>query len=194
MNGSLGHISYRDQDRKSAGYAYEHTLFTTGKRFVDGYATLKVRKEHAKDYKCSLSFAESAQTAGGKAAASVTVKMNSKKSTIFSYDKKTGLYGISQFKKEFIDGNTKKQLAVKNVLVLFTKYSSEGPGTSRLKADMSGGKGKYICEGKIVDISWELSDKDGLVLKKADGSALSLAVGKTFVCCADSSKGSVNIK
>ena len=193
--GNYSKLAYRDKDRKKAGYAFEHTLFTTGERFSEGYAALKIsRKDHQKGYDCPLRFSDTAQTAEGTAAESITVKMNSTKKTIFDYDKSTGLYKITQYKKAFIDGNTNKQLAVRNVLVLYTKYSDEGTGTKRLKADMTGGKGKYICEGRMIDITWSLSDAKGLILKKADGSALELAVGKSFVCCADSSSGSVSVK
>ena len=187
-----GAAFYRDNDRLKAGYAWEHTLFTTGKlltKYLKGNTS--IRQDHEKGYKCSLKFTYEPQTANGTKATKVAVKMNTTKRTLFKYDKETKKYTMREYDKDMVDGNTGEQLAVKNVLVLFVKYRKEYTGSKTLLADMSGGKGKYACEGKIIDITWSRTDSGGLKLKTADGKALSLAVGHTFVCCADAATGSV---
>jgi hypothetical protein len=78
--------------------------------------------------------------------------------------------------------------------VLFTKYRHEYSGSTTLLADMTGGKGVYLCEGKMIDIEWALEEGKGVTLKKADGSALELMPGHTFICHADSSSGKVDAK
>ena len=183
---------YRDQERLKAGYAIEHTLFTSGKLITKWLADHPgTRQTHEKGYQCSLKFSNIAQTDGGKDAQKVAVKMNSTKRTLFQYDAESKKYFMREYDKDMTDGNTKEKLSVKNVLVLFVKYRKEYTGSKTLLADMSGGKGKYACEGKIIDITWTRTDAGGLKLKKADGKELILAVGHSFVCCADASSGSV---
>ena len=185
-------IFYRDQERKAAGYAYEHTMFMTGERFVNGFAETDFRKVHEDGFDTALKFTEEAQTAGGTAASAVTVHMNSKKVTLFDYDSASKKYLISEHGDKFIDGNTGEQVSVKNVLVLHTKYRRGPDGGGTLLADMTGGKGVYICEGKMIDIEWALAEGKGLTLKKADGSPLELMRGHTFVCCPDADSGGVD--
>ncbi len=57
---------------------------------------------------------------------------------------------------------------------------------------MTGGKGVYICEGKMIDIEWALEEYKGLTLKKSDGTPLELMRGHTFVCCPDADSGGVD--
>jgi len=193
INGNVNtEIYYRDQDRKAAGYAYEHTMFTTGQKFEDGYAKLDIRKEHEGAYDYGLRFTDTAQTAAGTAATAVTVNMNSKKTTLFDYDSASKNYLISEHGDKFVDGNTGEQVAAKNVLALYVKYRHEYSGSTTLLADMTGGTGVYMCEGKMIDIEWALAEGKGLTLKKADGSALELMPGHTFICCPDASSGKVD--
>ena len=193
MNG-MGYtdIFYRDQDRKAAGYAYEHTMFITGERFETGYAKTDFRKEHEEGFDPALRFTDTAQTASGSVATAITVNMNSKKTTLFDYDNSTKKYLISEHGDKYLDGNTNEQVSVKNVLALYTKYWREPGGGGTLLADMTGGKGVYICEGKMIDIEWSLAEGKGLTLKKADGTALELMPGHTFICCPDASSGKVD--
>ena len=193
MNGmGYADIFYRDQDRKAAGYAYEHTMFITGERFETGYAKTDFRKEHEEGFDPGLKFTDTAQTASGSPATAITVNMNSKKTTLFDYDSASKKYLISEHGDKFVDGNTKEQVAVKNVLVLYTKYWRGPDGGGTLLADMTGGKGVYICEGKMIDVEWALAEGKGLTLKKADGTVLELMPGHTFICCADASSGKVD--
>ena len=186
---------YRDEERKKAGYAIEHTMFTTGELLTQLKADRpEMRQTHKDGYKCSLTFTDTAQTAGGTAANSIDIKMNSNKHTIFDYDAATKQYFITEYGDPMIDGETKEKLSVKNVFVLFTKYWHEYSGSVTLLADMSGGKGVYACEGKLIEIEWKRTDDGGLKLYTADGKDLSLAVGHSFFCCADSASGGYEAK
>ena len=186
---------YRDEERKKAGYAIEHTMFTTGELLTQLKADRpEMRQTHKDGYKCSLTFTDAAQTANGTAAASLDVKMNSNKHTIFDYDAATKQYFISEYDNPMIDGETKEKLSVKNVFVLFTKYWHEYSGSTTLLADMSGGKGIYACEGKLIEIEWKRTDNEGLKIFTTDGKEVSFAVGHSFFCCADSSSGGYEAK
>ena len=186
---------YRDEERKKAGYAIEHTMFTTGELLTQLKADRpEMRQTHKEGYKCSLTFTDTAQTANGVAANTVDVMMNSNKHTIFDYDAATKQYFISEYGDQMIDGETKEKLSLKNVFVLFTKYRHEYSGSTTLLADMSGGKGIYACEGKLIEIEWKRSDDEGLKIYTTDGKEVSFAVGHSFFCCADSSSGSYEAK
>jgi hypothetical protein len=186
---------YRDEERKKAGYAIEHTLFTTGELLEQLKADRpEMRQTHKDGYKCSLTFTDTAQTASGSPATSLDVKMNSNKHTIFDYDAATKQYFIPEYGDQMIDGETKEKLSVKNVLVLNTKYWHEYSGSVTLLADMSGGTGVYACEGKLIEIEWKRTDDGGLKLYTADGKEISLAVGHSFFCCADSASGGYEVK
>ena len=190
--GACADISYRDADRKAAGYAFEHTLFSAGKRFEDGLPKLNIEHNHKEGFDNGLRFTDVPQTTSGTTANKVTVKVNPSKNTYFDYDPVSKKYLISEHGDKYIDGNTKEQVGVKNVLVLYAKdwhsYSASGfdPATSS-------GEGVYLCEGRMIDIKWTRG-KDGFKLMKADGSELALAVGHTFICCAQGTGGSVTVE
>ena len=187
-------IFYRDRERLGAGYALEHTMFALGSGFEEHSSDMKVQLKHRDGYKCSLQFTNNIQTADGKDASAFTVLMNPVKTTGFEYDPETKLYKLSQHGGPYIDGNTKEQVAVKNVLILYTKYWPEYAGAITLLADMSGGKGVYFCEGKMIDIDWVRTDESGLKLTTTDGGELKLAVGHTFICCPNAETGKVEVK
>ena len=184
---------YRDQDRLDAGYAIEHTLFTTGPDIQEYMENRGMRTDHYGDYQCSLMFTTDVQTKDGEDAPEFTVYMNSSKRTQFRYDPESKKYLMTEYDMPMTDGNTGAQLAVKNVLVLYTSYWREAAGYTTLLADMSGGSGKYACEGKMIDINWERTDDGGLYMYKPDGSYLELGIGHTFVCCADNNSGYVQM-
>ena len=186
---------YREQSRLDAGYAWEHTLFTTGS-LIHGYfeSVPSMRTAHNDGYSCSLNFGIECQSSYGEDAPEINVGMNPVKHTKFRYDPELKKYMVHEYDQDMIDGNTNQNLYVKNVLMLFTKYWHEYPGSVTLLADMSGGNGKYACEGKIIDITWSRTDDGGLQLyKAADGSPLTLMVGHSFVCCPNASSGSVTL-
>ena len=182
---------YRDQDRLNAGYSIEHTLFTTGERICDYFeAVPSLSTVHYEGFSCPFSFTLDPMTADGEDATQFTVYMNPNKRTLFEYDAENRRYLMTEYDRPMTDGNTGEQLAVRNVLVFFTSYRREYSGSSTLLADMSGGSGKYACDGKMVDISWFRTD-EGLSIIRTDDTYVQLAVGHTFVCCADASSGSV---
>ena len=187
-------IFYRDMERLYAGYPLEHSMFALGEGFEKHKSDMPVKLEHKDSYECPLTFTKTAQTVDGTDAKVFTVSMNPVKITEFEYDSDSTLYKISQHGGPYIDGNTTEQVAVKNVIVLYTKYWPEYAGAITLLADMSGGKGIYFCEGRMIDINWAITDESGLKLTKTDGSDLKLAIGHTFICCPDSETGGVEVK
>ena len=84
-----------------------------------------------------------------------------------------------------MDAENDKQVAVKNVLVLYAPFSQiSGDDKGRLQADLTGsGTGYYFADGKYIEISWSresVSSQFEFALK--NGGALQLARGTSYVC------------
>lgn len=182
-----GDYFFRDQERKKQGYALEHTLFTTGEKLIAVLASKGYDKagDAAVDY--GLQF-EDAPVLNGEAAAKVTVTFHGKKTTTLTYNADSGLYTASQYGKDHVDAGTGKTMAYRNVLVLLSKQTRANDGKyTRSYYDLIGeGEGYFACGGKIVPIKWSrASVKDKFVYTLADGTPITLGVGKTYVGVTD---------
>lgn len=174
---------YRDQDRLSQGYALEHTLFIHGKDVVT-YALergCEMTRTQVEDY--GLHFAQDGTPSGGTQAQKVTVEFaNSSKTTDFVYNSSTGLYAASQYGGAYIDAATNQQLQFRNIIMITasTSYDSDG---YRVYVELTdSGDGYYACGGKMIPIHWSRSgDTAPFVYTLADGSPLTLGVGKTYI-------------
>ena len=72
------------------------------------------------------------------------------------------------------------------------KYSgvTSYEGTEYLNIDCTtGGNGKFITNGKAIDITWEKDSEYGVTRYfDEDGNEITLNQGKTWVCIIDNSK------
>jgi hypothetical protein len=179
-----GTLFWRDAARKkSAGL--EHSVLTSGEKISELLPTYsKVTLEHKEGYTQPLEFMASGETASGDSAKTVTVKFSGYKTGVFEYDESTGLYNVSEYGSAYVDGNTGEQVAVKNVLVLYTDVSTiSGDEKGRLTVRTTGtGTGQFFCDGVAQDITWSKKDNASpLVYTTADGKTLKLGVGHTYV-------------
>lgn len=124
------------------------------------------------------------ELSGGMDAAVVTVYQSDCKPW-FVYNEKDGLYYRYEFGKEQMDQVTNTQLAVKNVIIqectVETYYDEENH--DRVDVGINkGGYGKYITNGKAIDISWT-SDGfgKGTHYFDMDGNEITLNQGKTWI-------------
>ena len=170
---------YRDYDRYYSGYAYEHTLFTTGEKLqqvmdAKGYNTPDLDS-------FGLQFTPNVELKGEKAE-EVTITFKSKKKTILTYDAAAGVYNVNMHGGEYIDGNTGKPVTFKNALVLYTNQWYYSDGMHKFYDTIGSGEGYAAINGKIVPITWA---RDGLrttySYKLADGTPLELDVGSTYI-------------
>ncbi len=194
---SNGSYFYRDTARRSAGYAYEHTLFTKGE------SLLKALNDKAfpiayegEGYDHGLMFAEEPGVTG-TSATSVTVKFRNSKTTTFNFDIENGVYKASQYGSNWMDAGINEQLAFRNVIVISTPQSFKSDSNySRSFYELSGsGKGHLICDGQIVPILWNRSTLYGaFTYTYEDGTPITLGVGKTYVGVVDSARGSVTFE
>lgn len=176
-----GSYFYRDQSRRSSGYAYEHTLFTTG----DLLQQVMTKREYGvtENLDFGLQFDEEAAVEG-EAATQVTVAFLGEKISTLTYDAATGLYAIDQYERDLIDGTTGQQLTFKNLLVLYAPQSKKHDGYyARSYYEIIGsGDGYFALDGKIVKIKWSRADvKEPFAYTFEDGTPITLGVGKSYI-------------
>jgi hypothetical protein len=182
VNGSKQDIFYRDKQRRQT-MGYEHSLTTSGELIDEFLPTYGIGLDHKDGFENKMTFADEAVPAGGEAANSIKVHFNGSKST--SFDATDGQYYLSQYGDSYTDGDDGTQLAVSNMLVLYTGIANiPGDSAGRLTVDLTGsGTGQFFCGGKYIDISWsKKSTSSQLVFTKEDGTELVFAPGKTYIC------------
>lgn len=192
-----GGYFYRDKDRREQGYAYEHTLFTTGDKLLAALEKKGYAKPSDKEMDYGYQFAEKPAMTG-ETAKNITVTFRGGKTTDLAYDAELGLYKASQYKKDHIDKNTGKAVTYRNVLVLQTKQWFEKESSyNRAYYNLTGkGEGYFACDGQIIPIKWSRkSVTDPFVYTLADGTPLTLGVGRSYIgVIATSGKAGVSYK
>lgn len=180
-----GGYFFRDKARQANGYAFEHTLFTTGENLIK---VLDAREydmvnEDGTDY--TLQFAEEPEW-DGESAQNITIYFRGGKKTVAAFNKETGRYAISQYGEVGVDANTGEELESRNVLVISATQYNNGVHSFY---DLVGiGEGYLACDGKIMPIEWQrTSVEEPFVYTTADGEPAVLGVGNSYVTIIDGS-------
>ena len=187
VEGPHREIFFRDRNR-IPGRRVEslHSVTTSGERVMEFLPDeYDFRKFHEDGYEQGLSFTDDATPQNGSNAVEVDVKFSHGKTTSFIYEIDKSGYRVNQFDMDLIDANDNSVPAFTNVLVLKTNVAPiPGDDSNRLNIITIGeGEGYFINGGKYVDIKWTRLDKSfPFIYTLADGSALDLGVGKTFIC------------
>lgn len=179
---------YRDQDRLNAGYALEHTYFSSGEKILAFAQQRGVTTSLDAEKTYGMSFDDS-KIIAGKSAKKVTVYFNFggkpssyTKSTAFTYDAKTKLYSAAQYGGDYIDGNTKKAIAFRNVLALYAPTSLQSDNYLLTINTTGSGTGYYACNGQMINIKWSrASVNDPFTFTLENGSPLTFGVGATYI-------------
>ena len=199
MDGAVSNsVFYRTSDKKAP-----HNCFTSGKALDAGIKTKNFRKKYKDGYKGHFRFSEedeyhdkddplllkNSAAEGEDCAVVVPYYINNK--PYFKYNKKKGTYDRYQFGEKQIDGKNNKQVSVKNIILYTTAGdSSLYSGTEYLNLPLVGsGEGKYICNGKMIDITWEKNgDTEATGFYDKNGDELVLAPGRTWICLIERQK------
>jgi len=179
---------YRDQDRLNSGYSLEHTLFTTGPLLLEFAAQKNVATALTAEKAYGMTFDEEAALQG-ESGDEITVYFNQggtpgkyTKSTTLTYDAQTGMYFAAQHGGDYIDGNTKKAISFRNVVVLRAATSLQGDNYHLTINTVGSGTGYFACNGQIVPINWSrASVEDPFTYTLADGSPVTFGVGSTYI-------------
>lgn len=186
--GSSSSYFYRDQTRKNSGYNLEHTMFTNGEKMQKVLESKGYVKVNEGGTVTGMTFVEDFPLTG-MAANTVTVRFKAGKQSIFTYDATTGLYSASQYKSDWIDGNTGEVMKFKNLVVLKADQSTKSDGEyPRSYYDLIGeGDGWLVIDGQMVSIKWsrtELNQPFSYTL--TDGTAVCFEPGRTYTAISDS--------
>ena len=177
--GSYGKYFYRDMDRYSAGYAWEHTLFTKGESLQKAIEDTGYYTPDAKSY--GLLFAENVNL-NGQTANEVTVKFKSGKTTTFTFDAEKQQYKMYQHGQDHIDGNTNEVVTFKNVIAIYTNQTYYSNGVHKFYDTIGTGEGYAAINGQIVPIKWSRDSlRTNYTYTLADGTPLTLDVGTTYI-------------
>lgn len=184
ITGTSGAAFYRDSQRRSNGYALEHTLFTGGPALIEMAQALEYPLTKDEPYDFGLNFASDAAPSGD-AAAHVTLAFGSgqnAKTTTMNYDLEAGKYLAFQYGESWIDGNTGETLAFENVLILKAVTYTQSNGIHRTIELVGSGEGYFACDGKLVPILWSREAESApFVFTLQNGAAFSLGIGKTYL-------------
>lgn len=116
----------------------------------------------------------------------ITVTFSSGYKHTFKYDSETGLYKNFMNKDPMKDGNTGEQMAVKNVIVMYTNvtgYETSIKDDLKLREwDLSSGEALYITNGYGEKITWKKGDMSSpLKFYGQDGKELTVNAGQTWI-------------
>ena len=185
-----GSLFWRDKTRK-ANAGLEHSVMTSGETIEKLFPTYSsLRRDHKEGYTVGWEFTEELPSDNAVQAVKLTVPFSTYKTGVFTYDEESGLYLVSQFGEAYVDANNGEQVAVKNVLVLYTDVSSipvdtEGRQSVRTTGE---GKGLLVRNGTVESITWKrTSDKHTLEFYQENGQRALLSVGKTYINILDDS-------
>ena len=185
-----GTLFWRDRERwQNAGM--EHSVFTSGQVITELFPTYsRLRQTLREGYENPLRFTDDGTPSGGESARTLSVKFSNYKTGVFTYDPERGQYLVEEYGEPYVDGNNGEQVAVTNVLVLFTDVSRiPGDTAGRLDVRLTGsGTGFFACGGKYIPITWsKQSHSAPLLFTTADGQALTFGVGPSYINIVDDS-------
>lgn len=183
MDYSIESSFYRDSNRKAP-----HNAFTSEEGLLKATETKGYRTTYEEGYEGHYIFAEDeapVELADGSDALVVSPGYFVNKPW-FVYNEEEGLYYRYEFKQEQMDAATEEQLKVKNIIVQYCNWDyADENGYLDINTIPSGGegKGKYITNGKMVDITWTKADENSPARYfDASGQELVINQGKTWVC------------
>ena len=192
ITGKGGGYYYRDNSRRAP-----HNLYTTGKNLAAaiknyGY-TSSLPEDYTPHYQFTTEDVPNMLENGEDAAVVKMYYVDAK--PWFLYNKKDGLYYRYEFGDKQVDGATGKQLAVKNIILQNCASSLKDSKNGTLDINyQSGGTGKYITNGKAIDITWSRASASAKTQYfDENGKEIILNPGKTWVEIVENSRASQNV-
>ena len=176
----------RDQSRKSAGYATEHSSYFDGSLLPAQMEADGVRTTLEEEYEGTVfnfNSEDSAMLYGDEEAYTVNIKFGSATAKLV-YDEETETYFKYINGKEQTDGSTGEQISFTNVIILETKmWTRDEKGHLGMNiTGVSGNAGYYITAGGAQPITWDKEDEySQFVFYDEDGNELELNCGKTYI-------------
>ncbi len=179
-SGTGGAFYYRDNSRRAP-----HNLYTSSEGIDQGIEAFGFEREHDASYAGNLRFADDEEPVlllNGMDAAAVSLYYRDARPW-FEYHEDDGLYYRYEFGAAQIDGTDQSQLAVKNIILQECGSSFYDMEAGTLNLDCySGGNGKYLTNGKCIDIVWRRDSRNSAVrYYDLSGNEITLNQGKTWI-------------
>ncbi len=190
-SGSGGSYYYRDKSRKSP-----HNLYTSSEKIEQMIADKGFDAQLDSTYSGHYLFAQDDTpvdlTDGVPAEVVSLYYMDA--DPWFEYNDVDGLYYRYEFGKAQMDGMNNQQLAVKNIILQECSSSIYDSEAGTLNIDCtSGGKGKYLTNGKCIDITWTRDANTKIThYYDVNGNEIVLNQGKTWVAVIQSKYANSN--
>lgn len=181
---NTGGLYGRDQERRNAGYALEHTGFFDGTGLKNAVKSLNMREEIEEDKKDAAFLFNGLNEqlkAEGQDCTKVDINFGGAKGT-FVYDEAKKVYLKDLNGNPQIDGKTKEQLSFTNVFVLETNISIKDD-IGRKNVDWKGSHtGYYVSNGGVQKIKWSKdSEESRLCFFDEAGNPLKINRGKSYI-------------
>lgn len=169
---------YRTKDRVSPNNAYG-----SGKGFNSAIASRGYSTKYSDGYKGNLVFSKDKEVNLTDGIAANTVKPGyATNKPYFTYNSKDALYYRFQYDGIHYDDIDGSQLTCKNIILQYCNYTYYDEKYLNIDV-LSNGVGKYITNGKAIDITWS---KDGEFGKTTycdkSGKEIELNPGVTWIC------------
>ena len=183
---------WRDEDRL-ANMGYEHSLMTSGEAITNGFKKQGYRTELNDNYVPIFNFCypDEEIVLGTEPAKHIHINTTPVQTVDYVYNEETGEYLRYQYNGQaHVDGENGEQISVKNVIILFTDITLiPGDTAGRLAVETVGeGRGFYMTNGELKEIKWSRShNRAPIEMTYADGTALVMNCGKTFINVVDDS-------
>ena len=189
INRECSQFAYRANDCKAP-----HNLFIDTEGIDKAIDYKGYDRSHDASYGGSFVFNEDDENEivpDGEDAAVVVVYQSNPKPW-FEYNEEDGLYYRYEFGSKQMDKVTGEQLAVKNIIIQETQIAAyyDEQNHDRVDVDIVGkGNGKYITNGKAIDITWTRNGQDDVTrYYDMDGNEIVLNQGKTWISVVQSSQ------
>lgn len=135
------------------------------------YSSMEVLRQAQKDrgYKelgdyTPFKFKEDEEDIQGDLANIITINYNKENSTVYNYDSENKVYIRTKDGELHIDEIGETQIVAKNIIIQEAK-TKVIDNLGRMQIDLIGeGNGKYITNGKFIDIKWKKQSREGKTL------------------------------
>jgi hypothetical protein len=193
ITGKGGTYYYRDSSKNAP-----HNLYTTGADIAKAMQDYGFEATLSEGFTSHYQFAaedDPNMLEDGEDAAVVKMYYLDAKPW-FEYNEDTGLYERYEFGGAQTDGLNDTQLAVKNIILqdCAVTLKDSNNGTLDINHISTAGTGKYITNGKAIDITWSrTSDTDKTRYFDESGQEILLNPGKTWVEIVQSTNAGDNV-
>ncbi|MCC8168512.1 MAG: DUF3048 domain-containing protein [Clostridiales bacterium] len=178
--GKAGSYSYRTSDKSAP-----HNLYTSSSMIADALDAYGYTSTLTGDEEPHYNFADEGTEITldeGTSAVKVSLYYSNNKPW-WEYNESDGLYYRYQFSAAQTDGNTGEQLTAKNIIIMECEWYLWEESTGYLYIEyMGSGSGKYITNGKCIDITWKRESEEGpTIYYDSDGNEITLNRGVTWI-------------